>query len=139
MADQFVKHLATVPLFAQCSKKDLTEIARFVDQIDVPDGRQLINEGEVGHEAFIVVEGSASVTRDGDEVATIGPGAVFGEMALIDRAPRNATVVATSPMQLIVIGKREFTGLLDESASFRTSVMSALADRVRQKDLELYG
>jgi CRP-like cAMP-binding protein len=139
MADQFVKHLATVPLFAQCSKKDLTEIARFVDQIDVPDGRELINEGEVGHEAFIVVEGSASVTRDGDEVATIGPGAVFGEMALIDRAPRNATVVATSPMQLIVIGKREFTGLLDESASFRTSVMSALADRVRQKDLELYG
>jgi CRP-like cAMP-binding protein len=139
MADQFVKHLATVPLFAQCSKKDLAEIARFVDQIDVPDGRQLINEGEVGHEAFIVVEGSASVTRDGEEVATIGPGAVFGEMALIDRAPRNATVVATSPMQLIVIGKREFTGLLDESASFRTSVMSALADRVRQKDLELYG
>ena len=139
MVDQFVKHLATVPLFAQCSKRDLTEIARFVDQIDVPEGRELINEGEVGHEAFVVVEGHASVTRDGAELAAIGPGDVFGEMALIDRAPRNATVVSTSPMQLIVIGKREFSGLLDESESFRTSIMSALAERVRAKDRELYG
>ena len=139
MADQFIAQLATVPLFAQCSKHDLAEIARFVDEIDVAAGRELITEGDVGHEAFIVVDGSATVTRGGDTVAEVGPGAVFGEMALIDRVPRNASVTATSPMKLIVIGKREFSGLLDESSSFRGSIMAALADRVRQKDFELYG
>ena len=139
MADQFTAHLATVPLFAQCSKHDLSEIARFVDEIEVEAGRVLITEGDVGHEAFIVVDGNASVTRDGDAVAQIGPGDVFGEMALIDRVPRNASVTATSPMKLIVIGKREFSGLLDESSSFRGSIMAALAARVRQKDFELYG
>ena len=139
MADQFVAHLATVPLFAQCTPADLAEIARFVDQIDVEEGRQLVIEGEAGNEAFVVVDGRATVTREGAEVAEIGPGAVFGEMALIDRVPRNATVTASTPMSLLVIGKREFSGLLDESASFRGSIMAALADRVRQKDLELYG
>lgn len=139
MADQFVAHLATVPLFTQCSKHDLGEIARFVDEITVEEGRELITEGDVGHEAFVIVDGTASVTRDGKRIADIGPGAVFGEMALIDRAPRNASVIATSPMKLVVIGKREFSGLLDESSSFRGSILAALADRVREKDLELYG
>jgi CRP-like cAMP-binding protein len=139
MADQFVASLATVPLFAQCSKHDLAEIARFVDEIQVPDGRELITEGDVGHETFVIVEGTARVTRGGETVADVGPGAVVGEMALIDRAPRNASVTATSPMKLLVIGKREFSGLLDESRSFRDSILSALADRVRQRDLELYG
>jgi len=139
MADHFVRHLATVPLFAQCSHGDLAKIAALTDEIEVEAGRVLITEGHTGHEAFVVVEGTASVTREGDEVATIGPGTVFGEMALIDRVPRNASVTATTPMRVLVIGKREFTGLLDEAADFRTSIMSALADRVRQKDLELYG
>lgn len=139
MADHFVKHLATVPLFAQCSHGDLVKIARLTDEIEVEAGRDLVTQGDAGHEAFVVVEGTATVSRDGQDVATIGPGAVFGEMALIDRAPRNATVTAATPMQLLVIGKREFNGLLDEAPDFRTSIMSALADRVRQKDLELYG
>ena len=72
-------------------------------------------------------------------MATIGPGAVFGEMALIDRVPRNASVTASTPMRLLVIGQREFTGLLDEAPDFRNSIMAALADRVRQKDLDLFG
>jgi CRP/FNR family transcriptional regulator, cyclic AMP receptor protein len=139
MSDKFVKHLATVPLFAQCSTGDLKRIARLTDEIDVEPGRVLMTEGETGHEAFVVVDGAASVQKGGQEVATVGPGGVVGEMALIDRAPRNATVTATSPMKVLVIGKREFNGLLDEAPDFRTSIMSALADRVRQKDLELYG
>jgi CRP/FNR family transcriptional regulator, cyclic AMP receptor protein len=139
MADQFVAHLATVPLFAQCSKHDLVEIARFVDEIEVAEGRELITEGDVGHEAFIVVEGTASVTRGGEPVTDVGPGSVIGEMALIDRAPRNATVTATSPMKLIVVGKREFSGLLDESPKFRAAIMGALAARVREKDRSAFG
>jgi len=139
MADDFVKQLATVPLFARCSSGDLAKIARLTDEIDVEAGRPLVVEGDPGHEAFVVVEGTASISQGGVEVATVGPGAVFGEMALIDRVPRNATVTATTPMQLLVIGQREFSGLLDEAPDFRNSIMAALADRVRQKDLELYG
>jgi CRP-like cAMP-binding protein len=139
MADQFVAHLATVPLFAQCTRSELAEIARFVDQIEVEPGRELILEGDVGHEAFVVVDGTAEVVRGGQVVAEIGPGAVFGEMALIDRVARNASVTAKTAMKLLVIGKREFSGLLDESASFRGSIMAALAARVREKDRELYG
>jgi CRP/FNR family cyclic AMP-dependent transcriptional regulator len=139
MADRFVKHLKTVPLFAQCSRGDLAKVARLTDEIDVEEGRTLITEGDFGHEAFVIVDGSASVSQGGVEVATIGPGAVFGEMALIDRVPRNATVTIASPTRVLVIGKREFSGLLDEAPSFRESVMSALADRVREMDRELYG
>jgi len=139
MADHFAEHLATVPLFAQCSSGDLARIARLTDEIEVEAGRDLVTEGDTGHEAFVVVEGAAAISQGGGEVATIGPGAVFGEMALIDRAPRNATVTSTTPMRLLVIGKREFSGLLDEATDFRDSIMAALADRVRRKDLELYG
>lgn len=139
MADDFVKQLATVPLFARCSSGDLAKIARLTDEIDVEAGRALVVEGDPGHEAFVVLEGTASISQGGVEVATVGPGAVFGEMALIDRVPRNATVTATTPMQLLVIGQREFSGLLDEAPDFRNSIMAALADRVRQKDLDLYG
>jgi len=139
MADHFAEHLATVPLFARCSSGDLAKIARLTDEIEVEAGRELVVEGDAGHEAFVVVDGSAAISQGGVEVATVGPGAVFGEMALIDRVPRNATVTATTPMRLLVIGQREFSGLLDEAPDFRTSILSALADRVRQKDLELYG
>ena len=139
MADHFVKHLASVRLFSQCSARDLAKVARVTDEIDVEAGRQLVTEGDLGHEAFVIVDGTVSVTKDGNEVTTLGPGEVFGEMALIDRVPRNATVTASTPLRVLVIGKREFSALLDEAADFRTSVMAALAARVRQKDLDLYG
>jgi len=139
MADDFAAHLATVPLFARCSSGDLAKIARLSDEIEVESGRQLMTEGDAGHEAFVVVEGSATIRQGGVDVVTIGPGAVFGEMALIDRVPRNASVTAATPMRLLVIGQREFSGLLDEAPDFRNGIMAALADRVRQKDLELYG
>lgn len=139
MADDFVKQIATVPLFARCSSGDLAKIARLTDEIEVEPGRQLVVEGDAGHEAFVVIDGSATISQGGIDVADVGPGSVFGEMALIDRVPRNATVTATTPMRLLVIGQREFSGLLDEAPDFRNSIMAALADRVRQKDLELYG
>jgi CRP/FNR family transcriptional regulator, cyclic AMP receptor protein len=139
MSDHYVQHLAKVPLFAQCSAGDLKKIARVTDEIEVESGRELVTEGDTGHEAFVVVDGTASVHRGSDKIDDLGPGNVFGEMALIDRAPRNATVKSTSPMRVLVIGKREFNGLLEEAPAFRSSIMEALADRVRRKDFELYG
>ncbi len=139
MSDRYIAHLKTVLLFKDCSKKDLAKIARVADEIDVEEGRVLITEGDFGHEAFVVVEGTASVTRDGQELVTLGPGDPFGEMALIDRAPRNATVTATTPMKVLVIGKREFSALMDDAHDFRDSVMVSLAGRLREKDERLYG
>lgn len=139
MADAYLKHLASVPLFAHCSKHDLQKIARLADEIDVEAGRELVTEGDTGHEAFVIVDGRAVVSRGGDEVVTLGPGDPFGEMALIDRAPRNASVTATTPLRVLVIGQREFAGLMDEAPDFRQSILSAMAARVREKDLTLYG
>lgn len=139
MSDRYIDHLATVSLFALCSRADLAKIARVTDEVRVDAGRVLMTEGEPGHEAFVIVDGTATVTRGGEVLATVGPGAVVGEMALVDRAPRNATVTADTTMDLLVLGKREFSGLLDEAPDFRSSILAALADRVRQKDLELYG
>jgi CRP-like cAMP-binding protein len=138
MAD-YLDHLAAVPLFAGLSRSDLEKVARAVNEINVQTGRSLVTEGETGHEAFIVVEGTATISRDGTEITTVGPGAVFGEMALIERAPRNATVTAKTPLKVLVLGQREFTGLLDDSPGFTRSIMAALAHRVREKDASFVG
>lgn len=139
MADEYLEHLRAVPLFANCSNADLTAIAAAVDEIEVEPGRILITEGEAGREAFIIVSGEATVSRDGQVVATLHPGAPFGEMALVDRSPRNATVTASTPLRLLVLGQREFVALLDGSPGFTRTILAALATRLREKDLALYG
>lgn len=139
MADEYLEHLRAVPLFANCSNADLTAIAAAVDEIEVEPGRILITEGEAGKEAFIIVSGEATVSRDGQVVATLHPGAPFGEMALVDRSPRNATVTAATPLRLLVLGQREFVALLDGSPGFTRTILAALATRLREKDLALYG
>lgn len=139
MADDYLAHLRAVPLFATCSNTDLAAIAAAVDELEVDAGRVLVAEGEVGKEAFVIVEGEAVVTRGGAALNTIGPGQPFGEMALVDRSPRNATVTATTPMRLLVIGQREFVGLMDASPGFTRSILAAVAARLRAKDVALYG
>ena len=139
MADEYLEHLRAVPLFANCAKSDLVAIAAAVDEIDVEAGRVIVTEGEVGKEAFVIVSGEAAVSRGGATVATIGPGAPFGEMALVDRSPRNATVTAVTPLRLLVLGQREFVGLMDGSPGFSRTILAALAARLRAKDLALYG
>jgi CRP-like cAMP-binding protein len=136
---EYLDHLARVPLFAGLSRSDLEKVARAANEITVEPGRALVSEGETGHEAFIVVEGTATISKGGSDVTEVGPGAVFGEMALIDRAPRNATVTAKTAMRVLVLGQREFTGLLDESPAFTRSILAALAHRVREKDAEHLG
>ncbi|MCB1004692.1 MAG: cyclic nucleotide-binding domain-containing protein [Acidimicrobiales bacterium] len=139
MADDYLEHLRAVPLFAHCSNADLAAIAAAVDELEVEPGRALVTEGEVGKEAFIIVTGEAEVTRGGAHVTTIGAGAPFGEMALVDRSPRNATVTAVTPLRVLVLGQREFVGLMDGSPGFARTILAALAARLRDKDLALYG
>jgi CRP/FNR family transcriptional regulator, cyclic AMP receptor protein len=130
----YLDHLAEVPLFRACSTKDLKLIGRAATEVDVPADKELVREGVAGHEFFLIISGSAAVSRNGRKVATLGPGQYFGELALLDRGPRNATVTATDPMRVVILGQREFTGLLDEVPGLARKLLTSMATRLRDAD-----
>lgn len=130
----FLTHLADVPLFAALSKKDLALVAKRAEDVRVPPGRVLVVEGSQGHEFFVILEGIARVERHGRRVATLGPGDSFGELALLERAPRNASIIAETDMELVVLGQREFAGLIDEVPGFARKLLAAMARRLRDFD-----
>jgi CRP/FNR family transcriptional regulator, cyclic AMP receptor protein len=132
--DAFIDHLQQVPLFAACSRKDLQLVARRAEDVRVPTGKALISEGETGHEFFVILEGTARVSRHGRKIATLGPGDGFGELALLERAPRNSTIVAETDMELVVLGQREFAGLIDEVPGFARKLLAGMAKRLRDAD-----
>ena len=132
--DTFIEHLQQVPLFAACSRKDLQLVARRAEDVRVPAGKALVSEGETGHEFFVILDGTARVTRQARKIATLGPGDSFGELALLEKAPRNATVVADSAMELVVLGQREFAGLIDEVPGFARKLLAGMAHRLRDAD-----
>jgi CRP-like cAMP-binding protein len=132
--DVFIGHLSEVPLFSALSRKELNLVARRAEDVQVPAGRVLVSEGSTGAEFFVILSGTAKVSRRGRKVATLGPGAAFGELALLDRAPRNATVTAESDMELVVLGQREFGGLLDDVPGFARKLLTGMARRLREAD-----
>jgi CRP/FNR family transcriptional regulator, cyclic AMP receptor protein len=132
--DTFIEHLQQIPMFSALSKRDLQLVARRAEDVRVPAGKVLVNEGETGHEFFVILDGTARVTRRGKRVATVGPGDAFGELALLDKAPRNATVVAETPMELVVLGQREFAGIIDEVPGFARKLLAGMASRLREAD-----
>jgi CRP-like cAMP-binding protein len=132
--DAFIDHLAQVPLFSACSKKDLQLVAKRAEDVKVDAGKQLVGEGDAGTEFFVVIDGTAAVSKRGQKVAELGPGGFFGELALLDKAPRNATVTAETPMELVVLGQREFAGLIDDVPEFAHKLLAGLARRLRQAD-----
>lgn len=133
-ANKYLDHLAEVPLFSALSKKDLQKVAKAADEVDVPAGKSLCKQGDTGREFFLIVDGEATVKRDGRKVASLGPGKFFGEMALLDRGPRSADVVADSDMKLLVLGQREFGGVIDEVPGLSHKLLSAMAARLRDAD-----
>ena len=128
--------LAQVPLFSACSKKELQQLARKAEDRTVGAGTVLVREGEMGDAFYVIVSGQAEVDRSGDIVATIGPGSFFGDLALLDKAPRNATVTAKTDMELIVLGQREFSAMLEESTAFARKLLMGLAHRLREMDAQ---
>ena len=128
------EQLAAVPLFEALSKRQLRRISSLMTRIDRPAGQVLTTEGQLGFEFFIVLEGEVEV-RQGDRViATRRPGEYVGEIALLDRRPRTATVVATTPVSLEVLSRREFVSLLAEVPELSGQIMATMARRLA--DLE---
>ena len=134
----YLEHLAKVPMFSACSKRELQLVAGRGTDVAVDAGKQLVVEGRTGVEFFVIVDGKAKVTRSGKEVAVLGPGDFFGELALLTRAPRNATVTAATPLEAIVIDARAFDGFLEDAPHVAKKVMTGLAQRLQELDAKLY-
>jgi len=137
--DTYLDHLAQVPLFAACSKKELQTVARASDELTLPTGRVLIEQDTSGHECFVLVDGTVRVTRNGRKVADLGPGACFGELSLLDKGPRTATVTATTPVTVLVLGPRELATVLDEVPTMTHKLLATMAARIRELDAKSYG
>jgi CRP-like cAMP-binding protein len=125
-----IELIKSVPLFARCSKRELTEIASLADELDLEADRTLTKQGAAGHEFVVIAEGAADVVRNGKRVNTLRSGDFLGEIALITQSPRTATVKTTEPSRLLVINASDFRRLLRRTPSIQEKVMEALADRL---------
>jgi CRP/FNR family transcriptional regulator, cyclic AMP receptor protein len=135
----YLEQLETVPLLSSFSKRELSKVARAADEIHVKEGRDVVVEGQVGHECFVILNGEATVSRDGRVIATLRNGDHFGELALLDGGPRTATVTATTDLDLLVLGQRQLLGLLEELPGLSRKMLATLASQVRRLDDHLYG
>ena len=129
-ADTRVELLRGLPLFEHCSKRDLRRIAALAVERDVEAGTDLIREGEPAGEFYVVVEGEVDVRRRGRRVARLSAGSFVGEIALLSRSPRTATVTAATSLRVLTISGRDFVGLLDAMPELWLKVARTLADRV---------
>jgi CRP-like cAMP-binding protein len=121
--------LSAVPLFSTCSKSELRSIANLGARLTVADGAELTTQGKPGREFFLLTGGTARCLVDGRQIATFEAGDFFGEMALLGRRPRNATVVAEADVEVLVLNASEFRGLLDSSPSISEKVHAAATER----------
>ena len=134
MARQHELDLGDIWLFSACTAGQLRTIRRQVEEISVPAGRVLVEEGTVGREFFFILDGTATVRKGGRKVASLGPGQYFGELSLLDRQPRSATVTADTDLTLLVLDQRRFNGLLDDMPTLAHKLLAAMAQRIRDAD-----
>jgi CRP-like cAMP-binding protein len=128
--DGKVKLIHKVPLFSRLSKKGLEDVAHIADELDLPAGKLMAKEGDRGREFFVLLEGEADVTKGDKSINTMRDGDFFGEIALVTKMPRTANVTATTPVRVLVITERDFSGLMKRSPEVARGVAEALAERV---------
>ena len=131
------KRLKKLPLFAELSDHELKQIAAWTDEVDLPAGKHLVEQGAFPHEFFVIESGTAEVTRDGQHLADLGPGDFFGEMALHDAHRRSATVTATSDLSAVVMFQREFHIMDDKMPAVCQKIHDVMARR--RSDDEAHG
>jgi CRP-like cAMP-binding protein len=122
--------IKNVPLFSKLSRKELEALASVADEMDLPEGKTLTREGERGREFFVLLKGTADVHQNEKKIATLGEGDFLGEIALVTRLPRTATVTTTSPVRALVISDRDFSALLKRSPEIGQGVLEALGERL---------
>ena len=126
--------LRRIPLFEALSKKELGFLAQQTTQASFAEGTDLVTQGDLGREAMVLMEGSAIVRRDEQEIAQLGPGDVLGEMSLINHAPRNATVTATSAVTVLLMDAREFSSVVASNQGLAAKVLKTVAARLAENE-----
>jgi CRP/FNR family transcriptional regulator, cyclic AMP receptor protein len=128
--DAKIELLKKVPLFSGCSKSELRELAKTADELDLRQGTVLTREGRLGREFFVLIDGTAEVTKKGKKIAQLGPGDWLGEIALITDQPRTATVTATTPVDVLVITDRRFRSVVETMPSIAMKVLASVGERL---------
>ncbi|HSL65186.1 MAG TPA: cyclic nucleotide-binding domain-containing protein [Gaiellaceae bacterium] len=126
------KRLRDVPFFADLGKRELAQVGQWTDEVEVEAGTVLGRQGSVAYEFFVILDGAAEVVVDGAHVADLGPGDFFGEIGLLERARRTATVIASTRMRLIVVFGREFRAMERELPQVAARVREAIAERLER-------
>jgi CRP/FNR family cyclic AMP-dependent transcriptional regulator len=121
--------LRSIALFESLPRDARRLIAQHADQIDVPEGTELVRQGEFAYEFFVIEEGSAEVLRDGKQIAELGPGDFLGEMGIVGKVVRNATVVTTSQSKVIVMTAQAFRSLARSSPDVASRISAAVEER----------
>jgi CRP-like cAMP-binding protein len=124
--------LKRIPVFADLDDDALTNIAALAAEVSVPAGKELVREGDYSYDVLAIEEGTAEVTRSGDHVADLGPGDVIGEMGVLERSQRNATVIATSSMMLVTLTSWDIRKLRKSAPA----VVDHLVELVEQRQAE---
>jgi CRP-like cAMP-binding protein len=128
--DAKMEAIKRVPLFANCSKRELARVASIFDEVELPEGKELIREGERGREFFVLLDGSVDVRQGKRKLRTMNAGDSFGEIALIAGTPRTATVTANSRVRVLVVTDRAFKALLESVPKIQLKVLQSLAERL---------
>jgi CRP-like cAMP-binding protein len=131
-----VEHLRGIAEFRDCTRRQLEQVARLAERVSVAPGEVLTREGRIGREFFLILTGTVEVTRNGHHRRALGPGDYFGELAAVNPGPRNATVTATSELDVLIIGPRELATMF-EIPGFRDSLLHSMAGRLRAADADL--
>jgi CRP-like cAMP-binding protein len=130
----FQMYLGEVPMFQACSEEELSAVAYLASPRGLEAGTAIVREGETGDEFFVLMMGTATVNRQGRDVAKLKPGDYFGELALFDPAPRNATVTADVPVTVAVLERDRFQTTLDAVPAMRDALLRGMARRLHDVD-----
>ncbi|MCZ7536791.1 MAG: cyclic nucleotide-binding domain-containing protein [Acidimicrobiia bacterium] len=133
-SEDLISHLAEVPLFSRCSKRDLQTVTRHVEVIDIHGGAAVITQGQAGDAFYVLLEGAAVVRRNNRKVGELGRGDYFGELALLDPAPRNADVVATTDIKVARLDASSFRRMLRSVPAMNERLLAGLSRRIRDAD-----
>jgi CRP-like cAMP-binding protein len=129
-----IGHLAEVPLFSHCSKRDLQTVAKNTEVVSLPEGTRIVSQGEAGNAFYVLLEGRAAVNRNGQQVSELEPGDYFGELALLDPGPRNADVVAETQVSVARLMVGPFRQMLRDVPALNERLLAGLARRIRDAD-----
>ena len=134
-----VDSLRNISLFSECSTKELALVVKNSTERALKAGTIIMDQGQTGREAYVILEGSATIKRNGKKIGTAKAGAVVGELSLLDNGPRTAAVIADTDVTLLVISERALKGAIDNIPAISRKLLKALATRVRELDRAQFG